>query len=218
MFQKVLHMAKAKKSLVEIHEDVPADHYDKALKRNLFQIYWHNKRFREVLKETRPTKGAVLDVGCHGGTFTQVLLKRIKTNKIYGVDISPSAIKLIKKKIPYGKFQVADATKLPYKQNFFDQIYCLEVLEHVDKPQQIVKEMKRVLKKNGRGIILVPTNNTLFRFMWFLWTLYYPVWRHAHVNNFDGKKLEALLTSAKLKILHTKEFNLGMLKLIVFSR
>ena len=63
------------KTLLQIHEDVHADHYDKGLKTNLFQKIWHERRFSEVRKVIRPVGGKVLDIGCHGGTFTEVILE-----------------------------------------------------------------------------------------------------------------------------------------------
>lgn len=65
-----MHKLKKNKSLLEIHEDVPADHYDKGIRKNLFQKYWHFTRFEEVLKNINPVYGPVLDIGCHSGTFT----------------------------------------------------------------------------------------------------------------------------------------------------
>lgn len=206
------------KSLTEIHEDVPADHYDHGLKVNLFQKIWHNRRFTEISRVIRPISGKVLDVGCHGGTFTQVVLKKIGSKDIYGVDISPSAIQYIKKKIPYGHFQVASAEDLPFKDDTFDAVVCLEVLEHVDNPVKAISEIRRVLKKGGYGVILVPSESKLFKTVWFLWTLYYPVWRHAHVQSFSGNRLDKVTDEIGLKIVKSKNFNLGMLRLVVFEK
>lgn len=203
------------RSLQKIHEDVPAQHYDRGIKRNLFQKFWHSKRFKEVQKVVKPVKGRVLDVGCHGGTFTLKILEKIGSDKIYGIDISPSAVKLISKKIPHGVFKIGDATKLPFKKNYFDAVFCLEMLEHVDKPMDVINEIKRVLKKNGYLVTLVPTDNKLFKLVWFLWTLYYPVWRHTHVQSYQKQDLEKILKKIKFKIYKVKTFNLGMLKLIV---
>lgn len=207
----------SEKSLVEIHEDVPPDHYDQGIKKNFFQKYWHWRRFSEVDKLVRPVEGPVLDIGCHSGTFTIRILKKIKSREIYGVDISPAAINLIKKRIPYGHFEVANAESLPYKNHFFDAVYCLEVLEHVDNPADVLSEIKRVLKKDGYTVLLVPTDNKLFKIVWFLWTFMYPVWRHAHVQSFTHQSLENIAQKAGLKISKTKTFNLGMLKLIVLN-
>src|SRR3989344_4306219 len=203
------------KTLIEIHEDVSAEHYDIGIKKNLFQKYWHGRRFSEVLKLLKSTNGPILDVGCHSGTFTEKILKKINSRKVYGIDVSPSAISLAKKRLPYGNFQVADAVSLPFKNNFFDLVVCLEVLEHVDDPVKVISEISRVLKKGGSAVILVPTDNNLFRIVWLLWTLYYPVWRHAHVQSFRKSSLEKAIVKGGLKIDKVKLFNLRMLKLIV---
>lgn len=211
-------MSHSQKTLLEIHEDVPAEHYDVGIKKNLFQKYWHSKRFKEVLEVIKSVSGPVLDVGCHGGTFTSVILSKIGSKDIYGIDISPEAIKLAKKRIPYGTFQVADAAKLPFKDNFFEAVFCLEVLEHVDDPISTLKEIYRVMKKGGYAVILVPSDNRLFKIVWFLWTLYYPVWRHAHVQSYGNDALEKTIQELSFKMKSVKDFNLGMLKLILFEK
>lgn len=211
-------MVHLRKSLQEIHEDVPADHYDRGIKKNLFQKFWHYRRFSEVLDIVQSVDGPVLDIGCHSGTFTANIIKKIQPREIYGIDVSPKAIALIQKRVPNGHFQVSDATTLPFKNNFFDAIFCLEVLEHIDNPQAVISEMRRVLKKGGYGVILVPSESKLFKIIWFLWTLYYPTWSHAHVQSFDGFKLEKLINQFNLKIKKVKTFNLAMLKLIKFEK
>lgn len=206
------------KTLDEIHEDVPADHYDRGVKYNLFQRFWHWRRFSEVKKISKEVKGPVLDIGCHSGLFTSVILPIVKTEKIYGIDVSANAIKKAKKRIPNGDFIVGDIHKLPYKDNFFDAVYCLEVLEHVDSPIEVLKEIKRVMNKGGYGVILVPNDRILFKLVWFLWTLYYPVWRHAHVQSFSGNELDRLIIKIGFKIINSNTFNFGMLKLVVFEK
>lgn len=206
------------KTLVEIHQDVPADHYDRGIKNNLLQRLWHNRRFAEVMTVIKPVEGAILDIGCHGGVFTEKILTKTGSQKIYGIDISSAAIKLIAKRLPFGYFEVADAAKSPFKNNFFDAVFCLEMLEHVDNPMQVLLEIKRVLKKRGYGVILVPADTRLFKIIWFLWTWRYSVWRHAHVNSFQQNDLEKALKKIKFKIINVKKINLGMLKIVVFQK
>ena len=206
------------KTLLEIHEDVPANHYDQGIKRNLFQKYWHWRRFAEVLKVTEPTEGPILDIGCHSGTFTQVILSKAGTKQIYGIDVSNSAIALAKKRIPYGKFEVGDAAKLPFKSDFFELVYCLEMLEHVDDPVAVLKEARRVLKKGGKMVLLVPSDNKLFKLIWFVWTMYYHHWRHAHVQSYSKGLLEKVVENVGFKVLKVKTFQSGMLKLIVCQK
>jgi SAM-dependent methyltransferase len=52
----------------------------------------------------------------------------------------------------------ADVTKrLPVEDAEFDCIFCLELLEHLTSPITLLEEMHRVLKRNGRAVISVPS-------------------------------------------------------------
>ena len=51
---------------------------------------------------------------------------------------------------------VGDGQNLPFKNNFFDSVICQAVLEHVEKPNQMVSEIKRVLTPHGFLYIEVP--------------------------------------------------------------
>lgn len=50
----------------------------------------------------------------------------------------------------------ADAARLPFRSDDFDGVVCLEVLEHVPDPAQVVCEIARVLKPGGRAWISMP--------------------------------------------------------------
>lgn len=206
------------KTLLEIHEDVPADHYDSGIKNNYFQKYWHWRRFKEVLGLITSEKGRLLDVGCHSGLFTEKVVAKLKPSEIYGIDVSNGAILKAKKRVKKGNFQVADAHKLPFRTNYFDVVICLEMLEHVDNPVKVMYEIYRVMKKGGYGIVLVPSDNLLFRFVWFLWNIKYPVWKHAHVQSFQNSSLENLVKTVGFKVLKCKTFNAGMLKVVKFTK
>jgi len=206
------------KTLQQIHEDVPADYYDRGIKLNILQRIWHKKRFNEVRAFSSDLKGRALDIGCHSGLFTKQILQSSNIQQIYGVDISAQAIALAKNRIKKGRFFVADAHKLPFKDNFFDSIVCLEMLEHVENPQKVISEINRVLKKSGQGIILIPTDNQLFRIIWFLWNLYRPVWKHAHINSFNYSTVASLLKREKLIVKESKRFSFNMLLIIKFHK
>jgi ubiquinone/menaquinone biosynthesis C-methylase UbiE len=56
---------------------------------------------------------------------------------------------------------------LPYKDNFFDEVYCQYVFEHMKNPYNLLLEMKRVCKKNGK--IIVITDNAGYIFFHIKW-------------------------------------------------
>ena len=51
-----------------------------------------------------------------------------------------------------------DICNLPFKENSFDFILCNHVLEHINDDNKAMKELYRVLNKNGTAILQVPIN------------------------------------------------------------
>lgn len=203
------------------HRQVPGDYYHQAVRKNFLQHFWHLRRFKEVKNFLNDIKAKkILDIGCHGGRFTFEISQKFSGSSIDGIDISPVAINFAKKKYPTIHFQVARAEKLPFPTNRFDLVTCLEVLEHVKDPVKVLKEIKRVLKKEGNFIVLIPTMNLLFRLIWFTWVHLGPgrVWRHTHVQKFENDSLDNLLEQAGFKIIKRKLFLSGMLLLIQAKR
>jgi ubiquinone/menaquinone biosynthesis C-methylase UbiE len=98
----------------------------------------------------------ILDIGCGIGQNLNLLSKK---GNYYGIDISSKNIENNKKKFPKYKFAVADITnKTIFKDGFFDQIFCYDVLEHVDNLDNALNEIYRIInKKTGKLIIEVPT-------------------------------------------------------------
>lgn len=101
-----------------------------------------------------PKNGRTLDVGCGmGGLFSAIENKN--DYEFYGIDFSKVAIEKTSSRIE-GIFVQGDVHNLPYKDNLFDNVICMETLEHVDNVKQVITEMKRVLKPMGNLLITVP--------------------------------------------------------------
>jgi len=204
----------------ELHKNVPKNWYFESIRVDLLQRYWHKRRFDEVGKIIEPIKGKVLDIGCNDGTFSKVILNKSKADELIGIDV-------IKKTVDWAnhhwkstgkmKFLVADAHKLPFKPDSFEAIFVLEVLEHVFDPLKVLSEVKRVLKKDGYAVFLVPSDNLLFRMVWFMWLKFYPrgkIWTHTHIQTYRKNFLTKISKSAGFKIVVDKKFLLGMLHLV----
>lgn len=135
-----------------------------------------------------------LDLGCGKGYFTNYLAKKYDA---YGVDIDKINLRFAKKNFAKPKFYYSYAEKLPFKDNFFDKIYCLDILEHVDDIEATLKELKRVVKKKGVLEIEVPH----WKSEKFL-TKIRPTYRKEihHVRIFKNGQLEKLLETKGFEI------------------
>lgn len=203
---------------IELHKDVPPDWYTRSIKENLLQRFWHTTRFREVGRLIPVTRGKILDIGCADGTFTKVILEHSKAKKIVAVDVLESSISYAKRRFARSKkliFKVADAHELPFKNKEFDAVFCLEALEHVEDSKKVISEIYRVLKNGGYTLVLIPSENWLFRLGWPIWTLGRgKIWKGTHLNNFSADKLVSLMEKEGFKIDKNHKFLLGMLQAI----
>lgn len=95
----------------------------------------------------------VLDVGVGTGRISSILLK--KGAKVIGIDASPKMIEQAKRKLHNSmKFIIYDIAKnLPFQNNTFSAIICIRVLKYIPTWRFVIKEFKRVIKKDGTLII-----------------------------------------------------------------
>jgi len=117
-------------------------------------------RYQQVLKVIPKDKSLkILDIGCGDGVLSWKLFNQTKS-KITGVDTDEHSLKFARKEIQKrnarANFIKANAHKLPFKNNSFDVIIATEIIEHLEKPQIMLREIKRVLKPKGQVIITTP--------------------------------------------------------------
>lgn len=111
----------------------------------------------ELTRKLAPHAKAVLDVACGAGYFPEKLAGVYSPQtKIFGTDLSDVALKLAGERCPGLEFKLAPAEALPYEPETFDAVTCLGSLEHfLDIPASL-KEMGRVMKKDGMMLVMIP--------------------------------------------------------------
>jgi 2-polyprenyl-3-methyl-5-hydroxy-6-metoxy-1,4-benzoquinol methylase len=143
----------------------------------------------------------VLDLGCNDGAISLEIYKR--GHKVTGVDF-PEVLEHVKhEKI---KFVPADISeRLPFKNESFDVVFFLEVIEHLVYPTFTINEIKRVLRKNGFLILSTPNVASLRNRIFLLQGKH---WQHenetdpqGHVQFFDKHKLINYLSNKGFEVL-----------------
>lgn len=101
-----------------------------------------------------------LDIGCGYGRIAEKIARSYPQVFIYGVDISSTFVKLYNEKLyKRGKAIVGDVRKLSFKNNYFDCVWVIVTLMYLEKKEdqgKAFKEIFRVLKKNGKVLIIEP--------------------------------------------------------------
>lgn len=104
-----------------------------------------------------PSAATVLDVACGTGEFERLILAKHPGQRMVGVDISEKMVEIARQKLqPYPNvaFQIASVADLPFEAAHFDTVVSANAFHYFDSPTIALAEMKRVLKPDGRVIIL----------------------------------------------------------------
>lgn len=149
-----------------------------------------------------PLKGKVLDVGCGDGFFAWSIYRKQKL--AVGIDIENSLWTEAKARGNYQQVLAYDGKKIPFADNSFDTVVCNCVLEHVPQASELLKEISRVVKKNGMFITTVVTSEFGDKLLGTrLAGPMYKNWlnkKAVHVSNVSPLKWSQYFSEANLKI------------------
>lgn len=140
-----------------IFDDI-ANYYDQWFETPLGKkIFESERRAIESLIENGENKLA-LDLGIGTGLFTQIL--REKGFRVIGVDISEEMLKIARKRgFEVIKHDLNDP--LPFENDSFDFVFSMTSIEFLKDPKPLFNETKRVLKKDGK-FLLITLNSLSF--------------------------------------------------------
>jgi len=149
-----------------------------------------------AVEDVIPTDAIILDVGCNSGVIGRLLMQS-KNIVCYGIDVCPD---LVLRAIMKGILaKIGKAECLPWRDNYFDAVVLMEILEHVYNPEKVLNEAVRVTKKGGIVTGSVPHPRGQAGAKGYL--------RHKyHARVFDKKSLKKLLKS-KLKEIEIKNIH-----------
>lgn len=136
-------------------EENTKEYYDEIQKQRYSKFYPYLIKLAEFNEHPNEK---VLEVGCGQGTD---LLQFVKGGaKVWGVDLTEPAIKKTREMFKVYNYKVRlkhlDAEDLNiFGDNFFDVVYSFGVIHHTPNPQKMIDEIHRVLKPNGKAIIMI---------------------------------------------------------------
>lgn len=174
--------------------------------------HWWYKTRRKIIfyliKKYRSNFGEnikILDAGCGAG----LLLKEMESfGTCYGIDISQKAVDFCKKR-GVSNVQVADVAGIPYPDNTFDVVVALDVIEHLEKDEEAIKEIYRVLKPQGIAIITVPA----FVFLWGVTDIV-----SHHIRRYTLQELRGKIENGNFSIIRSSYFNTFLFPFIALVR
>ncbi|MCU0533038.1 MAG: methyltransferase domain-containing protein [Hydrococcus sp. Prado102] len=179
----------------------------------------YDRRWRKYITDTLsflknwvqiPSTATVLDIACGTGEFERLLLNEHPTQPIVGVDISEKMLAIARQKCldyPNVSFEVASASALPFSSNSFDAIVSANAFHYFEEPDAALQEMKRVLKPDGKVIILDWCRDYL---LCKICDFFLKVFDRSYQQCYTQAEFHRLLVKAKFNIRRATKVRLGL--------
>jgi len=165
--------------------------------RQLMERHLAKERLLEPLK--------VLDVGCGDGKLLRSLMA--PQRELHGCDwieTAPAGVPAEYKQVDLNRAGLS-----AYADASFDLILCSDVIEHLESPGALLREISRVLRSNGMAFISFPNSWNLLERLRFLVTAKLRRFKServsgpwGHISFFTSEVLESLCDRARLDIWH----------------
>ena len=122
----------------------------------------NSTRLKFIAKNINIKELNVLDIGCGGGILTESIAK--KGAQITGIDMSKESIEVATQHAYENNLEInyflTNAEEFSKKnRNKFDLITCMELLEHVPKPQSVIEASKKMIRPGGHIIFSTINRN-----------------------------------------------------------
>ncbi len=183
-------------------------------KGNLISEFHLNERLRASASLVPQKAQNILDMGCGEGYFLKMLLDKSQIDAI-GIDSSNANLEFARKNAPKAKFFQRNALSTGFDTALFDCVSALEIIDHVDKPMQLLVEARRVLRDGGALVISFPESGPAWDTAWFLWTRTLGRrWLGEHEHFFKKGDMEDMLRKAGFDSIESKTAFFGMINVI----
>lgn len=149
-------------------------------------FHWNRARAVDRIIRRAGRAKVALDIGCGTGLITRAVV----ADRLVAVDINRWNLNRVKARIPRADIAQCDAEHLPFRDEWVDLAICTEVLEHLDSPRWVLVEVARVMKRGGKIVGSVPSNNPLWKFRNIL-SVTHPKSEPFH-NNFSSNQFRSL--------------------------
>jgi 2-polyprenyl-3-methyl-5-hydroxy-6-metoxy-1,4-benzoquinol methylase len=121
--------------------------------------YWDYKD-RTAFSYILPRHRRIVDLGCGEGIALEKLVRSFPGKDAIGIDLERENIAICKS---HGLSAIySDVYDLALKGDSFDVCLCIDVFEHLTKPLEALRGIHRILRRDGRLIMMIPNDRNFF--------------------------------------------------------
>ena len=148
----------------QLNDQLAREHpIDEYYQRSPFVIRFIQARRLSIIKRMTASRPGlkIIEVGSGGGH----VLRMFPEAKLTAVDVSQVYLDTARKNLAgYDvEFCKGELSGLNFEQGSFDRVICTEVLEHTTDPGEVLSQIRRLLRTDGRAVITVPVDPLINR-------------------------------------------------------
>jgi ubiquinone/menaquinone biosynthesis C-methylase UbiE len=143
-------------------------------------------RYSSILKRIPAEANAILDIGCGDGYLTCLIGKSFTRSIVTGLEAEEAGIRIARQRasnMPNVRFELSKGSELPFSDARFDVVVMADVIEHLPHVDDMLSQIRRVLKPAGFVIITTPNRQAGSK------------WDERHVFEFSGEELKSKIAS-----------------------
>jgi SAM-dependent methyltransferase len=130
----------------------------------------------------------ILDIGCGDGYLSCQVARRLPLANVIGIDADSHGVKFASAKAAENRlaniqFMVSSSDNLPFSPRDFDLVIMTDVIEHLQRPGNMLAEIRRVLKPLGIAIVTTPNRQPGFK------------WDERHFHEYTSLEFKAELAA-----------------------
>jgi SAM-dependent methyltransferase len=160
--------------------------------------WWYRGRRRVIRAELDrlpvPAGAQILDAGCGSGRTLQEL---VSYGEVHGIELDADAASLARER-GFGEVRVGRLEELPWEDEAFDLITCLDVIEHTPDDLGTLTELRRVTRPQGIMLVTVPAYQAL-------WSVHDEA--NHHYRRYSRRSLRAASQAAGWTVERVSSFN-----------
>jgi SAM-dependent methyltransferase len=108
-----------------------------------------------IMKVMEPKGKVCLSLGCGWGRFLHAYYEN-EAERVIGIDINKE--NLLKCKNTGAELVLGDIENLPFQCNIFEAMECIATMEHISRPEKVVKELRRIISET-HGLVFISWNH-----------------------------------------------------------
>jgi ubiquinone/menaquinone biosynthesis C-methylase UbiE len=173
-----------------------------------FWFRYRNQIILWAIKKYFPGAKKMLEIGCGTGFVLASIRQSLPGLSLTGSDISSAGLVYAAKRVYNTELVQFDATMIPYNYEF-DIVGAFDVLEHIEKDEQVLTQMNKAIVSDGGIIITVPQHQ-------FLWSQTDE--SASHLRRYSFSQLKKKVNAAGFELVRATSFVSLLFPLMILSR